>query len=265
MGGTEPTKVLITVMTYPHPSKRSDEVVCTAGITEAGEWVRLYPVDYRYRPPNQKFKKYQWISVELEPKGSRNDGRRESRKPVLDSIRLLGEPLSTARGWEARREIIDALPHHTLNELKAAYDEDKTSLGIVRPARVLDMEIVPTSHEWKPEWQANYDQMRLFDPPPKELAKIPFLFRYVFECQDSKKPHRAMNEDWELGVRFLRERERLGDDMAAAEAVRDHFLNVICGDDKDTRFYVGTFFPYNTWLVLGTFYPPRVVQQGLGL
>lgn len=262
MGGTERTKVLITVMTYPHPSKSRDEVVCTAGITEAGDWVRLYPVDYRYRPSDQRFHKYQWISVELEERGARNDGRRESRKPVLDSIRLLGEPLPTTRGWEARRVIIDSLPHHTVNELKALYEQNRTSLGIVRPVRVLDMEIVPASSDWKPEWQAIYSQMRLFGPPPKPLTKIPYRFRYVFECEDSESPHTAMNEDWELGVRFLRLRERLGDAGAAA-AVREHFLNVICGADKDTRFFMGTFHPYNTWLVLGTFYPPRVVQQGL--
>jgi len=35
MGKTE--KVLITVLTYPHPSESYDELVCTAGITEAGE------------------------------------------------------------------------------------------------------------------------------------------------------------------------------------------------------------------------------------
>ncbi|MDA0267977.1 MAG: hypothetical protein O2890_14060, partial [Cyanobacteria bacterium] len=38
------TKVLITVMTYPHPSRGYQELVCTAGITENHEWVRLYPI-----------------------------------------------------------------------------------------------------------------------------------------------------------------------------------------------------------------------------
>ena len=38
-------KVLIVVMTYPHPSRGYQELVCTAGITESGEWVRLYPID----------------------------------------------------------------------------------------------------------------------------------------------------------------------------------------------------------------------------
>ena len=33
------TKVLITVMTYPLPSRGYQELVCTAGITEEGKWV----------------------------------------------------------------------------------------------------------------------------------------------------------------------------------------------------------------------------------
>lgn len=58
-------KVLITVMTYPHPSRGYQELVCTAGVTESGKWIRLYPVDYRYREHHQQFKKYQWIEVVL--------------------------------------------------------------------------------------------------------------------------------------------------------------------------------------------------------
>ncbi len=53
------------------------------------------PVDYRYRPSHQKFKKYQWITVQLGPRGQGNDNRRRSRKPNLDSITIVGEPLST--------------------------------------------------------------------------------------------------------------------------------------------------------------------------
>ena len=55
MPQSETTRVLITVMTYPHPSRSRNELVCTAGITDAGDWVRLYPIDYRYRPKNQRF------------------------------------------------------------------------------------------------------------------------------------------------------------------------------------------------------------------
>jgi hypothetical protein len=32
-------------MTYPDPSASHKEIVCTAGVTESGEWIRLYPLD----------------------------------------------------------------------------------------------------------------------------------------------------------------------------------------------------------------------------
>ena len=259
-----PTKVLITVMTYPHPSRGYQELVCTAGVTESGEWVRLYPIDYRYRERRQRFKKYQWIEVVLGPKGAGNDNRKESRRPELDSIKLLGEPLSARNNWQDRRAIIDRLPHFTCNQLVSLHKQDKTSLGIVRPTRVLDLEIREASPEWKPEWQSLFTQLTLFGPPQKPLRKIPYTFHYVFECEDSNgNPHTAMCEDWELGVLFLGEAERLGSESAAAQSVRDKFFGELCRDDKDTRFFMGTHFPYNTWLVLGVFWPKRTKQRFL--
>jgi hypothetical protein len=253
------TKVLIVVMTYPHPSQGYQEVVCTAAITESGEWVRLYPIDYRYLPVHQKFKKFQWIKVQLAARGQGNDSRKESRKPDLETITLIGEPLSTKNDWAERREIIDSMPCHTLNQLKCLFDTDQTSLGIVRPTRVIDLEIRPaTEPDWKPEWQQLFSQKRLFGEQQKLLRKLPYSFHYIFECEDSEKPHVAMCEDWELGALFLKESDRLGSDEAAAQSVRTKFLDEICRPDKDTRFFMGTYFPYNTWLVLGLFWPPRL-------
>ena len=259
----ETTKVLVTVMTYPHPSPGYQELVCTAGITETGEWVRLYPVDYRYRPRNQQFKKYQWIEVELSKRQGERDKRKESRKPNLDSIKPLGEPLDTKNKWETRRQIIDPMPHHTVNELKQQFDSDRVSIGIVRPTKVIDLEIRPADPEWKPEWQTLFTQLKLFGPPQKPLKKLPYTFHYVFECEDSDKPHTAMCEDWELGVLFLGECDRLGSEEKAAESVKQKFLGELCRDDKDTRFFMGTRFPYNTWLVVGVFWPPKIQQQEL--
>ena len=264
MSKEEPTRVLITVMTYPHPSRGYQELVCTAGITESGEWVRLYPIDYRYQERGQQFRKYQWIEVVLGPSGVGNDNRKESRRPELETIRIVGERLGTKNNWRDRRAIIDALPHFTRNELIALHDKDKTSLGIVRPSRVLDLEIRPTSGEWKPEWQNLFSQRLLFGPPQKPLRKIPFSFHYVFECEDSGgKAHTAMCEDWELGVLFLKQAAELGSDRAAADSVRNKFLSEMCREDKDTRFFMGTHFPYNTWLVLGVFWPPKTQQPTL--
>jgi hypothetical protein len=258
------TKVLITVMTYPHPSQRHQELVCTAGITDAGEWIRLYPIDYRYRPNHQQFKKYQWIKIGLAPRGFGNDDRKESRQPDMDSIQILGEPLSTSHEWAERRAIIDRLPHHTRRGLEALYETDRTSLGIVKPMEILDLTIERTDRDWKPEWQAVLNQFNLFYGQPKGLTKLPFKFSYVFRCSDTgDKPHSAMIEDWELGVLFLKEVERLGNEEAAAESVKRKYLDELCGSTKDTRFFMGTVFPYNTWVVIGVFWPPKTQQASL--
>ncbi len=257
------SRVLITVMTYPHPSEKYQELVCTAGITPEGEWVRLYPVDYRYRPQGQQFHKYQWVEVELEERGEGNDRRKESRKPRLESLRVAGPRLTTEHDWRERRAIVDRMPHHTVNELRALYDTERVSLGIVRPTRVLDLDVQPADPEWKPEWGDLLKQMRLFGEPPKPLRKLPYSFHYVFECRDSDKPHRAMIEDWELGSLFLKESDRLGSDDAAAQSVKDRFLGTLCALDRDTRFFMGTRFPYNTWLVLGVFWPPKITHDEL--
>ncbi len=263
MPQSEKVEVLIVVMTYPHPSRGYQELVCTAGVTRHGEWVRLYPIDYRYRPQDQQFRKYQWIEVELESDGAGNDNRKESRRPILDSIRILGEPLSTKSAWQERRAVIDSLPHSTRKQLETSYQNDKTSLGIVRPTKILDLEIREAAKEWKPEWKSLFSQMTLFGPPQKPLRKVPYTFHYVFECEDSDKPHTAMCEDWELGVLFLNEAARLGSDELAAESVKKKFFGELCRSDKDTRFFMGTFFPYNTWLVLGVFWPPKTTQGTL--
>jgi hypothetical protein len=67
-------------MTYPIPSAKYGELVCTAGVTESGDFVRLYPIRYRDLPLAQQYKKYQWIEVDVER--HRSDSRKESSRRV---------------------------------------------------------------------------------------------------------------------------------------------------------------------------------------
>ena len=100
----------------------------------------------------------------------------------------------------------------------------KVSLGVVRPKRIIDLEIREADSEWKPEWENLFSQMTLFGPPQKPLRKIPYSFHYKFECDDSDKPHTAMCEDWELGTLFLNQSARLSQMKPAAESVKKKFF-----------------------------------------
>ena len=62
-GRKQKLKILITVKTYPIPSKKYDELVCTAGVTETGDFIRLYPINFRELPFTRQYKKYQWVEA----------------------------------------------------------------------------------------------------------------------------------------------------------------------------------------------------------
>ena len=101
MTGTVITKrVLITVRTYPVPALSGIEVSCTAGITSEGEWIRLFPIPYRFLGDDQRFTKYQWIDVDVTKATS--DTRPESYHVNPDSIRIVDpKPLAS---WLTKRQ-----------------------------------------------------------------------------------------------------------------------------------------------------------------
>ena len=98
--------VLITVKTYPIPSDTYDELVCTAGVTEDGDFVRLYPINFRDLPYAQQYRKYQRVELRVTKHGSK-DKRKESYRPVDGSIRTLGS--ENLLGLEAIGESVQSM------------------------------------------------------------------------------------------------------------------------------------------------------------
>jgi hypothetical protein len=249
----EHKRVLVVVKTYPHPSDSYQELVCTAGMLEDGTFIRLYPIDYRYRPPHQCFLKYQWIELDVEK--NTKDFRPESYRPLLETIELKGEAISTKNNWRERKAVVLTNPPQTMCGLRSAYEKDRTSLGIIKPHRITGLNVSVGDPEWKESHQSALAQYSLFDPDKKPLTKLPYDFSFDFNCGDGCRGHSMTITDWELGILYLKEVERLGSPEKAIESVRHKFFDELCGPDKDTHFFVGTVLPYNAWLILGVFYP----------
>src|SRR3990172_8260198 len=178
----EKKKALIVVRTYPSPSKKSVEASCTAAITDTGEWLRLFPIPYRLLPQDQRFRKYQWIEVAVTK--ARNDSHRESYNPKLNSLKILLEPLSTDRAWEARKHVISPLLSHCLCCLEKQRDANGyPTLGIFKPKAIERLEIKSEPAQWDAGQLAALRQGHLFEAgSEQELEKIPYSFRYHFRC-----------------------------------------------------------------------------------
>lgn len=100
-------KILITVKTYPIPSAKYDELVCTAGVKENGDFIRLYPINFRDLPYSQQYKKYQWIEIEAE-KHTGRDNRKESYRPIDSTLRIVSDIISTKadKHWTERAKVV---------------------------------------------------------------------------------------------------------------------------------------------------------------
>ncbi len=252
-------RVLITVKTYPIPSDTYDELVCTAGATENGDFVRLYPINFRDLPYIQKYKKYQWIEVKAAKYGSR-DRRKESYRPVDGSHIKLGESLNTKYNWSERKKYVLKKQAKSIEDLRERQNVDQTSLGIFKPKAINDLVISSDEPQWKPKYLAALKQRRLWETRQASgtpLRKVPFKFHYHFDCDDPRcNGHKMSIHDWEVGALFWRCVDSGDSHQSAATKVKDKFLSDICGPDKETYFYVGTVHGHpRSWIVLGAFYP----------
>jgi hypothetical protein len=123
-------KVLITVKTYPLPSNKYEELVCTAGILENGKWIRIYPIPFRSLPYNDQYNKYDWVKLDLEKNSS--DFRPESYRPRRnfdESIEPLGR-VDTSDRWRERKLFVLQEVFTSMTELiELAKGEEKKSLA----------------------------------------------------------------------------------------------------------------------------------------
>ncbi|WP_326554876.1 hypothetical protein [Micromonospora sp. NBC_01813] len=148
-------KVLVTVKAAPNPSERYGETVCVAGLRidwESRGWVRLYPINFRHLDSDDKFRKYDVILVKAKP--ARQDQRRESWNPIMDSVRTV----DNLEPWRRRRDWLDPYVEDSMCLLNqgARQRSDAQSLALVRPRDVSRLEVV--AHPgWSKDEQAKID------------------------------------------------------------------------------------------------------------
>ncbi|MFL6283262.1 MAG: hypothetical protein ACJ74Q_09000 [Pyrinomonadaceae bacterium] len=254
-------KALIVVRTYPIPAKPGVEASCTAAITEDGKWVRLYPVPYRFLDQDKRFRKYQWIEVNVV---KASDARPESYTPDIESINILTDPLPTENEWAARKKYVFPARAHCLCCLKRERDANQhPTLGVFKPKVIERLRITPTDSTWTQEQINMLRQGDLFkEQPTTELEKVPFLFTYTFRCDDDHCPgHTISCTDWEMGESWRRWSRKYGDEWQ--EKFRQRYEREMI-DRNDTHFFVGTIHKHpNNWLIIGLFYPPKPQTQDL--
>lgn len=267
-------KVLLTVTTYPLPSRSYDELVCSAGFLENGEWIRIYPVPLSFLLGQRKTGKmqsfkYTWIELDLDKRT--DDFRPESFSPKNYNFKdlELSERINTKDNWALRKELCLKNIYTNLEQLIEDSKAPKNrSLATFKPTTIEKLEIQKDDPEWKDEWKELRKQGDLFtqDKEPEILIpKLPYKFYYRY-TDDSGKSSRLMIEDWEIGALFwncLRAAE--GDENTALEKVRQRYEQEFI-NEKDIYFFLGTTKQWhvrranNPFVIIGVFYPKKESQ-----
>lgn len=266
------TRVLITVKTYPTISKKYDELVCTAGFTEDGNWIRLYPIPFRTLDYVNQYKKYDWVEVDLTK--NKSDFRPESHRPVNieveNPIKVVGH-IEATNNWQARKDIVLNKVYKDM-ELLIQEAKDKTictSLAVFKPTIIHDFVWEEVEREWDKSKTEQLKQMNMFEDKSQfeVVKKLPYKFSFVFEGTDGTK-RRMMIEDWEVGALFWNSfRRHNGNEKLACEDVKKKYFNDFA-KTKDLYFYLGTtqvhhFTSRNPFMIIGTFHPKIEIQTKL--
>ncbi len=257
-------RILILCKTYPSPSAQYSETSCVAGIEEDGKLIRLYPVPFRLIADTAKFKKWQWITAQIEK--AKKDHRSESHRIGVDTIILDEEALGTDDGWAERKQWLAKMPlFETFADLDRARTEAGATLGLLRPARILGLDITETAGDWTEEEKRKLLQLQqqgnLFDNTDAAsiatLRKLPFDFHYRYLCinRDGVETEvRHKLADWEVGALYWNVTGQHGKNW---EAPFRHKLEQDL-PSKDLLFLMGTIhrFP-DQWLIVSLIYPPK--------
>jgi hypothetical protein len=247
-------EILMLVKTYPVPSNRYGETVCCAGIdTATGEWLRVYPVNFRFLPYFRQFKKWQLITAEWSP--PTGDSRPESIRVAQETIQL-GQHLPAGTGWARRREWLDPLVIGSLEELR----DSGGSLGVIRPRSIDDFVIEP-AEDWDEASTADLAQLRLDlgggqASVTTGLEPIPWNFRYRFHCRnDACGGHNMEIFDWEIGQAYRNFLATYGE-SGWREKLREQYLERL--PSRDIHLMLGTHHRFGSWMIIGVVSPPHV-------
>ncbi len=265
------TRILIAVKTYPTLSEKYDELVCTAGFREDGSWIRVYPVPFRKLDYSNRYKKWQWITLDVTK--NTKDFRKESYRPtnIEDDIEI-GEFVDTRKNWAKRKRYALKHIYYNMTELieEAKNPEIGTSLAVFKPKEVLDFVWEQCDRDWDKKKLdaviANQAQHSLFDEDAtrvffKVAKKVPYEFSYIFTSEDGKE-RKLMIEDWELGMLYWNCLEQAnGNEDVACQKVREKYFDEMI-QKSDFYFFLGTTKRFhnvapNPFIIIGTFWPQK--------
>lgn len=262
MGGNSPQvgwsqkTVLIIGRASPEPSRKHIETVCTGGITEQGEVLRLYPIPLRYLDRGSRYKLWTWARFDVQKNPS--DKRKESYRVREGSIQILGE----VENWSERFALIQPAIVSDREKLDELYHRDWTSIGIVE-IELLDFYISAQKKDWEKD-KPYVRQFHLYTEI-KPLEQLPIEMRLKFKCKNNPtcRTHDSSLIGWQYMEAFRKFREQYGSAENALDVIKHELSSRFANPHKRAFALLGTHHIYGSWMVAELYFFDRDLQSRL--
>lgn len=250
-------RALIIGRASPEPSKTHIETVCTGGITENGEVLRLYPIPLRYLEPSSRYKMWTWAKFDVQK--SPSDKRKESYKVREDSIEVLGAVTDKAEQFSFLEKAI----FRDRETLDRRYHEDWTSIGIVEVELLKFYAATTTKEDWRKS--KPYIQQGHLYVTRKPLEQLPFEMRLKFRCKNNPecKTHESSLIGWEYMEAFRQFKIKYGSPDAAWDQMQNKVRSLFSDPQKRAFALLGTHFKYPVWMVAQLYFFDKSLERTL--
>ena len=230
-------RIRILVKAFPQHSKKYEETVCCAGVTEdAGELLRLFPIRFRRLPRQERFDRFDLVEMTIT---KASDPRPESYRVDEASIKLLdkGRKLSA----ESKIRLWAPFVAPSLEDLHNDNISTHRSLGIVKPdVDSLRFKIRPASSGLDDDKHIAdrifEHQQSLLEQPLTPIPKPSHSF--IYEYTHDGHNHVLQIHDWEVQAAFHEYKRQYGSEEKALEMLKQEYQENI--PKHNLHFIMGT-------------------------
>lgn len=249
---------MVNCKTYPAVSQKYIETVCTGGVEANGDFVRLYPVPFRFLEGTQRYKR--WDIIRVRAHRTTKDTRPESwHLSEGCEIKIVKRMTTHKRQWEWMRPTV----HQSTQEMA----ERGVTNGCVE---IIPLEFYsePDKKRWTPSQLNVFKQKNLFisDEVLQEIADhVPWKFKIKYQ-----EKHTGVEGDLKVLAwsyyQGVRRNMKLMSEEDAVRAIENKVKRSIFSD-KNTVFAIfGTHSRLNHWMISALYHvPTKVITEGARL
>ena len=197
-------RAIILIKAIPRASKKYQETVCCAGVTDQGDWKRLYPLRFRQLDGENQFSR--WDIVSFRYRRPTSDHRKERCHVFEDTLNVIGSFDSSRRA-----ELIEKI----LRPSARAAAEAGESLAAIKPKEVKFIYKKRKDVDIESQRKLFQQAARQGSFIDKDLAAIePSPYSFAFHFIDDNGSHTYQCGDWETQATFFNWRKKYGEDGA---------------------------------------------------